>query len=231
MGRTKWDKALSNVLHPGCLYFHVDEGLRSSFIDGCSIWEGCNNKQIELISTGCSTFWKGPDVMLKVAKILTELKIKFIWRIVGKMDESIRKIVEKKEEAKYTDNNILFVGLLKPGELRNLLSKSSIYVHTAYIENSPNSICEAQCVGLPIISTNVGGISSLVKDGEEGVLVPANDPWQMAEAIIELAADKDRMQLYSTNCKRRALERHRDDKILNDLVSCYESIVCNRNIR
>lgn len=230
MGRTRWDKSLSGVLHPGRLYFHVDEGLRSLFLDGRSTWEGYNNKQIELISTGCSTFWKGPDMMLKVAKILTELEIKFIWRIVGKMDETIRKIVEKKEDAKYTDNNILFVGSLKPDELRTLLCKSSIYVHTAYIENSPNSICEAQCLGLPIISTNVGGISSLVKDGVEGVLVPANDPWQMADAIIELAADKDRMQLYSTNCKCRALKRHRDDKILNDLVCCYESIVSNSNL-
>lgn len=54
---------------------------------------------------------------------------------------------------------------------------------------------------MPVVSTNVGGIASLVRDGKDGVLIQANAPWQMANAIIELNSDKDRMKQYSENTK------------------------------
>ena len=54
---------------------------------------------------------------------------------------------------------------------------------------------------MPVVSTNVGGLASLVRDGKDGVLIQANDPWQMANAIMELNSDKDRMRQYSENTK------------------------------
>ena len=100
-----------------------------------------------------------------------------------------------------------------------------MYVHTAYIENSPNSICEAQLVGMPIVSTMVGGISTLVRNGEEGDLFPANDPWQIANAIIELSKDKVRMMRYSKNSRQHALERHNPENIIQQLLKCYHEII------
>ena len=105
------------------------------------------------------------------------------------------------------------------------MCNSTMYVHTAYIENSPNSICEAQLVGMPIVSTMVGGISTLVRNGEEGDLLPANDPWQIANAIIELSKDNERMMLYSKNSRQHALERHNPEKIMNQLLKCYKDLV------
>ena len=78
------------------------------------------------------------------------------------------------------------------------MCQSTMYVHTAYIENSPNSICEAQIIGMPIISTMVGGIATLVRNGIDGDLLPANDPWLLANAIVELSKDKDRMKSRET---------------------------------
>lgn len=54
---------------------------------------------------------------------------------------------------------------------------------------------------MPVVSTNVGGLASLVRDGKDGVLIQANDPWQMTNAIMELNSDKDRMRQYSENTK------------------------------
>ena len=225
MGRTEWDKALSNVMHPGRTYYHVDEALRPSFLLRKDKWHGLNNNKLCLISTGCSTFWKGPDMLLKVARILTELRINFEWKVAGSMPYSIKKAVEMKLKTTFDENHIVFLGFTKPERLTEILCESTIYVHTAYIENSPNAICEAQCLGVPIVSTNVGGIATLVQDKRQGVLVPANDPWQMANAIIELANDKNRMIQYSDNSIERALKRHNDSKIKEDLLSCYRSIL------
>lgn len=226
MGRTDWDKALSAVLHPGRMYFHVDEALRPQFIsnDGLS-WNCPQDSVIHLISTGCSTFWKGPDMMLKTAKVLKSLGVKFEWVVAGSMPRRLKQMVEKHEKTTFYENNIRFLGFVQPKELMTFICHSTIYVHTAYVENSPNSICEAQCLGCPVISTNVGGISTLIQHNEDGVLVPANDPWQMANAIIEMTSEKDKMFLFSKRAKEKALARHNPLQIEKQLLSCYFNLI------
>ena len=167
-------------------------------------------------------------MLLKTASVLKNAGVNFEWLVAGNMWELMKKTVERKERKKYECNNVRFLGYISPDEIVKLLSKSTIYAHTAYIENSPNSICEAQCLGVPIVSTNVGGISSLVEDGKDGILVPANDPWLMADSIISLTSDKRRMLELSKNSRKKALARHNTENIKNQLLSCYNSILNNR---
>lgn len=225
MGRTYWDKALSEMMHPYRKYFHVEEALRSEFTLGQASWNIPQDDKVTLISTGCSTFWKGPDMLLKTAHALKEYGLNFEWKVAGSMREDVKRIVEMKEGARFEDNNITFLGFIDPQTLQRHLLSSTMYVHTAYIENSPNSICEAQCLGVPIVSTNVGGISTLIKNGEQGDLVPANDPWQMAYSIIMLSKDKERMLRYSQNSKVVALKRHDDAHIREQLLNVYHELL------
>ena len=225
MGRTQWDCSLSRVMHPGRRYFHVDEALRPLFITGNKQWHLKGSSKIRLISTGCSTFWKGPDMMLKVACILTKLGVDFEWNVVGSMNLSLKQLVENKEGVRFENCHINLLGFKDSEELTDLLCSSTLYVHTAYIENSPNSICEAQCLGVPIISTNVGGISTLVRDGIDGILVPANDPWQMADAIVQLGTNKERMEIMSRNSFALARDRHDDERIKRQLLDAYDAII------
>lgn len=225
MGRTDWDEALSEMMHPGRYYYHVEEALRTDFTTGKLFWKLPTDKKVKLISTGCSTFWKGPDMLLKTARILKEYGLDFVWEVAGEMSEDVKRIVEMKEGDLFTNNNIVFLGFIEPQTLSEHLISSTMYVHTAYVENSPNSICEAQCMGVPIVSTNVGGISTLIKDKEQGTLVPANDPWQLAYAIISLANDKERMLFYSVNSKEVAVRRHNDAHIKEQLLNVYNYII------
>ena len=225
MGRTNWDKNLSAIMHPNCYYYHVEEALCPSFLSDKIHWKNLNSNKIRLVSTGCSTFWKGPDMLLKVAKLLTELDVDFEWNVAGKMQKNIQNIVERKEGARFTDCHVKILGFIGHDQLKELLLASTLYVHTAYVENSPNSICEAQCVGLPVVSTNVGGISSLVEDGIDGILVPANDPWQMASAIISLSGAMSVLSEFSKASRAKALLRHNDENIKNQLLSCYSNVL------
>lgn len=76
-----------------------------------------------------------------------------------------------------------------------------------------------QVLGCPVIATDVGGTSTLVKNGETGVLVPANHPWTMAAQILNLAKDKETASRFGANARKAALERHNPDKIASDLLS------------
>lgn len=225
MGRTSWDCALTHTLHSGASYHHVNEALRPSFLSTTKRWRGVGDGRLKLHTTGISTFWKGPDVLLKTAHVLKSMGVDFEWQVAGHIESSIKRVVEKKEGMKFEDNNITILGFTQPDDLVDKLCECSIYVHTAYIENSPNSICEAQLLGVPVVSTMVGGIETLVRNGQDGVLVPANDPWRLAYEILRLWNDKGRMLEYSESTRKFALERHNPDNILRDLLLCYNSLI------
>ena len=225
MGRTSWDKALVNMLTKDATYHHVDEALRPAFMNTQRQWELPKDGKLRLLTTGCSSFWKGIDVMLKTAHVLKEAGIDFEWSVAGSMNAELKNIVENKEKLKFKDNNIHILGFCTPERLIDLMCESTMYVHTAYIENSPNSICEAQMIGMPIISTMVGGIATLVRNGIDGELLPANDPWQIANAIVDLSKDEARMNMYSENSRQHAMERHNPANILHELLTCYKELV------
>lgn len=225
MGRTCWDRALVNVLHSTATYHHVEEALRPEFMETTKRWTlKDTNRRLKIVTTGCSSFWKGVDVMLKTAHILKTNGIDFEWNVAGSLPLKIRNTVERKEKLKFSDNNIRILGYISPSELIDLLCDCTLYVHTAYIENSPNSICEAQYLGVPIVSTMVGGISSLIRNEQDGILLPANDPWQIANAIIELSKDNVLLNQFSSNSYASARKRHSPENIVNQLLDCYRAL-------
>lgn len=229
MGRTEWDKALSAVMHPGRRYFHVEEALRPVFLNCDNCWHFPEDGKTRLISTGIISFRKGIDMMLKTAEILKSLNFNFEWHVAGVLPYDMKQMVERKEGRQFDNCNIIVHGFLPSDKVWKLLSEATIYVHTAYAENSPNSICEAQCLGIPVISTNVGGISSLVRNGEDGILVPANDPWYMAYQIIQLSSDVQKMQEFSVKARGRAMKRHNKQVIIEQLLESYKDLIKKRN--
>lgn len=225
MGRTEWDRQLVEIFHPGAQYFHVEEALRPSFIESNEVWKPkAGSHKLRLMTTGCSSHWKGMDTLLKTAHVLKEQGVAFEWLVAGNMG-ALRQEIEKKEHRCFADNNVNILGFTGPDDLKSLLLSSDMYVHTAYIDNSPNSICEAQYLGLPIIATNVGGISSLVIDGKEGKLVPANSCYNMAYEIMALAKDTERQMMYSKNTMEHARNRHNPVHIMKQLLDCYQAII------
>lgn len=224
MGRTVWDLALVNTLHPYSNYWHVDEALRPSFLTSSKKWSYKRKERVILFTTGISSLWKGPDMLLKTASILKNMGLNFEWRVAGRLDEELRQVIEKKENKKFAHNNVRVLGFLSPEELIENLCESSLYVHTAYIENSPNSICEAQVLGVPVVSTNVGGIESLVHNNIDGVLVPANDPWRMAYTIKTIVNDEAKLRSFSFNSFNNSTQRHNIGSIYKQLLDCYNSL-------
>ena len=228
MGRTIWDKALTATLSGSANYYCVNEAIRPLFHQTNKVWAYQKRNKLKLVTIGIGTFWKGPELILKTAHILKTKGVDFEWYVAGAIRRDVKKVVEKQENLSYEDNNIKILGFQTPSELIELLTDCSLYVHCAYIDNSPNSICEAQLLGVPILSTNVGGIESLVENNKTGILVPANDPWRMAYEIIVLSQDQDRLEKMSFNASLCARDRHSTSRILEELMNCYYSIIANK---
>lgn len=231
MGRTNWDKQITSLLSPKCFYFHVDEVLRPEFYLHKGEWQPSGKTKVIITSTISDTMYKGFDVVLKTAHLLKrKTNIDFEWQIAG-LNKTARIVKFFEGKLGYTSEsvNIKFCGVLSEYQLCQQLLASSLYVHPSYIDNSPNSVCEAQLLGLPVIATNVGGISSLITSGEDGFLVPANAPYELAEYIKELSASTDMSKQISQHGYSRALQRHDKNKILVSLTNTYKAITKQRN--
>ncbi|HYH84256.1 MAG TPA: glycosyltransferase family 4 protein [Pyrinomonadaceae bacterium] len=87
--------------------------------------------------------------------------------------------------------NVEFTGLLAPGEMPRLCDAADIYLNASNVDNMPLSILEAFAAGLPVVTTNAGGIPYIVEQGRTGLLVEKNDHEAMAAAALRLLEDED----------------------------------------
>jgi glycosyltransferase involved in cell wall biosynthesis len=80
-------------------------------------------------------------------------------------------------------------------------------------------------LGMPAVATYAGGVSSLLTDKKEGILVQDGDPYAMAGAIAELIRQRNYANSLGVNARDRAIARHDPGKIVNDVINIYSSVI------
>lgn len=110
----------------------------------------------------------------------------------------------KNLESSY-DLKVNFTGRLSKNEWISLSSEFDIFINTTHFDNMPVSVLEAMALGFPVVSTNVGGLSHLLEDKKDAVLINDNDATSMANAIIELTNNGDLAKILSHNARAKAL--------------------------
>lgn len=221
MGRTLWDKSIVGFLSSKSTYFHVDEVLRDKFYSAPPWKYNKRNKTI-ITSTLSDSLYKGLDLVIKTSALLDKEKFEFEWRIIGVNDNSQTVGLLKKALHLKLPTSLRFLGIKNIDEIIECLTESTLYIHPSYIDNSPNSLCEAQLLGVPVIATNVGGVSSLVEDGKNGYLIPANDPYYLASKIVQLSKNQIFLENVSEQARLKAQMRHSKENILNQITSIYK---------
>ena len=96
-------------------------------------------------------------------------------------------------------DRVRFAGFLDQQAKRREFEAADIFLNTNHIDNTPVSVIEACASGLPVVSTNVGGMSDLLADGESGLLVPDDDDEAMAAAVTRLLTDPGLAERLSRN--------------------------------
>src|SRR5205823_7297026 len=85
--------------------------------------------------------------------------------------------------------NVAFVGRVSPDRMPSLYAAADVYLNAPDIDNMPGSILEAFASGLPVVTTDAGGIPYIVRHGETGLIVPRGDDHAMAAAALRLLVD------------------------------------------
>lgn len=84
---------------------------------------------------------------------------------------------------------VRFSGRVEHAQMAALYRQAGILLNPSLVDNMPNCLLEALASGVPIVSTNVGGVSFMVEAERTALLVPPADPRALADAVLRLAAE------------------------------------------
>lgn len=220
IGRTDWDKACTDLLSTEYKYYYGSEMLRAEF------YQPVNRTipdKLTIITTSSAAIYKGYDIILKTAQLLkAKLGDRFTWKVFGNVDYEY---FEKELGFTHKDVNVELCGVATAQQLKDAISQCTLYFHPSYIENSPNSVCEAQVLGCPVVACHVGGVSTLVEHNKSGFLVPANDPYISAYRIMQIHQDRELNKRLGNGAKEVASERHSREGIVNGLLDIYNKVI------
>jgi colanic acid/amylovoran biosynthesis glycosyltransferase len=185
--------------------------------------------KLEILTIARLVEKKGVEYGIRaVAKVLKKYQnIKY--RIAG--DGSLRTFLQKLIDELNICCNVQLIGWQSQDQIVKLLQESSLLLapsvtsQTGDREGIPGVIMEAMAWGLPVISTNHSGIPEVIKDGENGLLVPERDIDALAEKLEYLIEHPERCDEISRS-GRRFVEKYYDIDKLNDrLVEIYQGLL------
>jgi glycosyltransferase involved in cell wall biosynthesis len=123
------------------------------------------------------------------------------------------------------EERVSFLGFIEHSRLPPHFSSADLFVLPSRSESFGLVLAEAMASGLPVVSTRVGGIPEVVEEGATGLLVPPNDPPALAEAIIELLDDPERMRAMGVRGRERVRQHFTWDKVAERVVGFYQEIL------
>ena len=186
-GRTTWDKVSSLSINPDAIYLFAPEMIRPEFYSA-KRWNVTKVQRHRIFMHQGFKPIKGLHILLEAMAQLRKRypDVELYMSGTNAMKNSTAKekflqpgyikylfqLMEKHE----LNDCIHFTGVLNAKQIVAELYQSNVMVLPSAIENSPNSLCEAQLVGIPCVASYVGGVPEMIEHEKEGFLYTFNEP-------------------------------------------------------
>lgn len=234
-GRTSWDYAHCKAVNQSLHYFVCNEPLREGFYHAAWSLPACRRHTI----FACQSSYpiKGTHMLLRALAIVRRTYPDAVLSLPG-VDVARRPWYRTFTYWKYIRSLIRdlglsgcvhFLGDLSEEEMIDQYLSANVFVCPSSIENSSNSVCEAQMTGTPVIASYVGGMMDLVDDGVTGLLYRFEEIEMLADKICRIFADDDLAVTLSRNARAAASVRHDREAIARSLWQIYQTVSGNVN--
>lgn len=191
IGRTDWDKAHVKAINPEANYYFCGETLRPSFYENKWNYSHCEPQSI-FISQGSYPI-KGLHVMLMalpyILKHYPECKVyvggsditALPWYRIGGYGKYIKGLIRRL----HLNDHVIFCGPLTENRMLERYLKSNVFICPSSIENSSNSVGEAQLLYMPLLCSFAGGLPDIVEYNKHA-LYRFDDEISLAEKVIQI---------------------------------------------
>jgi glycosyltransferase involved in cell wall biosynthesis len=123
--------------------------------------------------------------------------------------------------------NCEFVGRVSPDRMPSLYDAADVYLNAPDIDNMPGSVLEAFASGLPVVTTDAGGIPFIVRDGATGLIVPRGDHEGMAAAAIRLLEEPALAERLISSALEECRRRYAAEGVLEEWLRVYKGLVAH----
>ena len=164
----------------------------------------CENRSINTIKLlwvrSFSSIYNPEQAVLVLEKLL-EMNFDATLAMIGPdVDGSLTKV---KDLARKKNLDVNFTGKLSKPEWIDYSKGFNVFINTTNFDNTPVSVIEAMALGLPVVSTNVGGMPFLISDNTDGLLVQPQDVSAMVNAIIKIKTNEELRIKLITNARSK----------------------------
>lgn len=118
---------------------------------------------------------------------------------------------------------VLFLG--ERHDVKCLLNVMDVFALPSLAEGLPLALIEAMASGVPVVASNVGGVSEAVKDGEDGLLVPSCNPAALADAIFRVCKDEELTHSMRIKAAQTVATRFHTSRMLKEVSDLYERVL------
>jgi L-malate glycosyltransferase len=195
------------------------EGLLGSF--------GSGSKLIAVVANMYSRV-KGHAWLIEAARIVCRSVPSAKFVLIG--DGAERHKLEQQVRQAGLEENFLFLGHRQ--DVPELLACCDLSVLPSEAEAMANSVLESMAAGLPVVATRVGGTPEIIVDGEDGLLVPPQNPQALAQAILHILQDADFARRLSRSGQEKMQTHFGFDRLIAQLEQLYsESMLGMKDFR
>jgi glycosyltransferase involved in cell wall biosynthesis len=206
-------------LNPGAEVRHIDDIVSEEFFKR----ERTPNPT-KLLFVGSVMKTKGVEDLLDACSRLL-LTHSFILTIVGNCPEPYKSYIQNKIEELGLQQVITLAGHVSNEELQHHYQTAGIFTFPSHFETSPNVIMEAMSMGLPIVTTRVGGIPDMITHQKTGLLVEVEDAAGLADAISQLLSAPEVAAQFGSQARMEAAGRFREGVVADKVLEYYRDIV------
>lgn len=231
IGRTSWDKAHTWAINPISEYYICNETLRPEFYKSRK-WEYKRCEKYTIFLSQASYPLKGLHQVLKAMPLILRhfpnTKIKVAGQDITKHKTlhdklfitGYGKLIRRMICTNHLKNHIEFLGPLNAEQMKCAYLQCNVFVCPSSVENSPNSLAEAQILGVPHLASYVGGVADMMT-GNETNLYRFEDIEMLAEKICYIFRNKE----LQVDMSSIAHKRHDQFKNAKQLVEIYNRIL------
>lgn len=230
IGRTSWDYAHTKAINPALTYHWGGETLRKEYYAGRH-WNYSECRRHSIFLSQSQYSYKGLHQLLKALPLIlrqypdTTIRVAGTdptlgydrsqwWRITG-YGRYLMSLIKKLGVRQIID----FIGPKGPDDMIDELLQCNVFVIPSAIENSPNSLGEAQILGVPCVASYVGGVMDMMI-GNEANLYRYEEVEMLAEKVCNVFADKEKQKDMSSIAR----ERHDPERNMRSLIDTYHDI-------
>ena len=206
----------------GCSIYRIPGAVDDNFVN-IKLDAKKINGTLKFVSVGRGHWIKGYNYALEACRILKQKKIDFNYTIVGAAgNEELLYLIDDME----IRSNVTLTKLVPHERVFDFYRKNDLLLLPSIKEGIANVVLEAMATGLPVLSTDAGGMGEVITNGVNGWLVPPRDPEAIAEVIISIINGKWDIDNIVANARATIEQEHllsgqilAFDKMYNEILN------------